>query len=327
MPAPVSVVMPILNEERHLRAAVHRVLAQEYPGELEVLLAVGPSTDRTLQIAHEMAAEDPRIKVLDNPTGHTPSGLNIAINAAQHDIVVRVDGHGELSEGYIATAVRTLEETGASNVGGLMDAHGDTPLTEAIAAAYNSRLGLGGGGFHLADTPAGPADTVFLGAFKKSALEAMGGYDEHFQRAQDWELNYRLRRAGHLVYFTPDLRVIYHPRNSLKALARQFFRTGQWRREVIRRYPETASPRYLAPPFAVAGAAGGAIGGVMGLLLRNRALTALVALPLVYFGFLGAATVAMPRVSTSARLRLPLVLFIMHMCWGAGFLRGVPPQD
>lgn len=319
----VSVVMPVLNEERHLRAAVTRVLDQGYDGPFEVLLAVGPSSDRTRAIADELAASHPAVRVLDNPTGFTPAGLNIAIAAARHEVIVRVDGHGELSPGYIDTAVRLLEETGAANVGGLMDARGTTPLTEAIAAAYNSRVGLGGGGFHLASTPPGPAQTVFLGVFRRDVLHEIGGFDESLHRAQDWELNYRLRRAGHLVYFSPDLRVVYRPRDSIRALAKQFFRTGQWRREVIRRHPDTASMRYLVPPLAVAGITSGLILGLIGLALRSKLLTLAVLVPLSYIAFLVAATATMANVTGRARLRVPLVLAVMHLSWGAGFLRGL----
>ncbi|MDO5676983.1 MAG: glycosyltransferase family 2 protein [Propionibacteriaceae bacterium] len=317
--------MPIRNEEAHLRAAVERVIGQGYEGDLEILLAVAPSSDRTREIADELAAADPRIRVLDNPKGFTPVGLNIAIQAARHDVIVRVDGHGELSPGYISTAVRLLEETGAANVGGLMDAQGTTPLSEAIAAAYNSKLGLGGGGFHIEDTPAGPADTVFLGVFRKDVLDSVGGFDESLHRAQDWELNYRLRAAGHLVYFSPELRVVYRPRNSYRALLKQFFTTGQWRREVARRHPDTLSLRYLAPPLAVAGVGGGFAVGLLGLVLRSRLLTAALVAPLVYLAFLTAATATM-EVTPRARLHLPLVLGIMHMAWGYGFIKGLPER-
>lgn len=323
MSSSVSVVMPVRNEERHLRSAVQRVLDQGYPGELELIVAVGPSEDRTKAIAEELAAADRRVVVLDNPTGFTPAGLNIALNAARHPVVVRVDGHGELSDGYIATAVDLLEETGAANVGGLMDARGTSPLSQAVAAAYNSKLGLGGGGFHLAETPAGPADTVFLGVFRRDVLREIGGFDESLHRAQDWELNYRLRQAGHVVYFSPELRVVYRPRDSFTALARQFYTTGQWRREVVRRHPDTLSLRYLAPPVAVSGIVLGVVGGLLGLILRSKLLTAMFVAPAVYAAFLCAATATMPGLTPAARLRLPAVLAVMHIAWGAGFIKGI----
>lgn len=319
----VSVVMPVRDEEPHLAVAVQRVLAQDHDGELEVVIAVGPSKDRTAQIANELAKEHPEVVVVENPTGYTPAGLNIAIAAANHDVIVRVDGHGELSDGYIARAVELLETTGAANVGGIMDAQGTTPLERAIAAAYNSPFGLGGGGFHVKDTPAGPADTVFLGVFRRDALESVGGFDESFHRAQDWELNFRLRKAGFIVWFSPELRVIYRPRSSYTALARQFYRTGSWRREVIRRYPQTASVRYLAPPIALTGFAGGLLGGLVGLLSRNRLLTFALLAPATYMLFLLVATASIDA-DKEARLRLPLVLAVMHGCWGAGFLRAKP---
>ena len=324
MSTAVSVIMPVRNEEKHLRAAVQRVLDQRYEGDLEILLAVAPSTDLTREIAEGLADEDSRVVVLDNPAGVTPAGLNVAIAAARHPVIVRVDGHGELSPGYIGRAVALLQETGAANVGGLMDAQGTTPLSEAIAAGYNSPLGLGGGGFHLAETPAGPADTVFLGVFRADVLREIGGFDESLHRAQDWELNYRLRRAGHLVYFSPDLQVVYRPRDSVSALARQFYRTGQWRREVIRRHPDTASLRYLAPPLTVVGTGGGLVLGLLGLVLRSRVLTAALIAPTVYVAFVGAATASMGHLRPAARLRMPIVLTIMHLAWGAGFIHGRP---
>ncbi|WP_093250069.1 glycosyltransferase family 2 protein [Tessaracoccus oleiagri] len=322
-PMSVSVVMPVRNEEQHLEAAVARVLSQDYDGELEVILAVGPSEDATLAIAQRLADADARVRVVDNPSGYTPSGLNRAIEAARHDVIVRVDGHGELSPGYIRRAVELLERTGAANVGGVMDAVGRTPFERAVAAAYNSPYGLGGGGFHHRDTPEGPADTVFLGVFRREVLEEVGGYDEGMHRAQDWELNYRLRSAGHVVYFSPDLHVTYRPRSTFRALASQFYLTGRWRREVVRRYPETASLRYLAPPIAVAGGFGGLGAGLVGLALRHRLLGLLLFVPLVYVVFNLYASTKIPT-DAAARLRLPFVLAVMHTCWGLGFLRGAP---
>src|SRR4029453_4523297 len=145
----VSVVMPVLNEERHLEPAISRVLDQENPGELEVILAVGPSSDRTHEIADALAATDPRIHVVDNPAARTPTALNLGIAASTHKIIVRVDGHGKLTNGYIRRAVELLEETGAANVGGVMDAQGTTPFEQAGPIAHTTPPGLGGGVSHL----------------------------------------------------------------------------------------------------------------------------------------------------------------------------------
>lgn len=326
---PVSVVMPVLNEEKHLRESVYGVLGQSYDGDVEIILALGPSTDSTNEIAKELTAESNRIILVDNPKGATPVGLNLAVEAAHHEIVVRVDAHTKLPDNYISEMVKLLQETGAANVGGLMDAQGETPFEKAVAAAYNSRLGLGGGSFHLKDTPEGPAETVFLGVYRKTALEAMGGFNESLIRAQDWELNYRLRKAGYLVWLSPEFRVTYRPRSTVKALARQFFKTGQWRREIIFENPDTARLRYLVPPTAVAAIAVSIVLGILGALIGNKTLKRVGSIiPLSYLSAItiGSATLK-KKLEPNVRLRLPLVLAVMHICWGTGFLKGVDPKE
>ena len=320
----VSVVMPVRNEERHLESSVRRVLEQDYAGELEVILAVGPSSDRTREIAAELAQQDPRLRVVDNPAGRTPHALNLAIAAARFDIIVRVDGHGELADGYVGRAVELLRATGAANVGGVMDAQGETPFEEAVACAYSTRIGLGGSTFHLESSPPGPADTVFLGAFRKQAITAVGGFDETMWRAQDWELNYRLRQAGEVIWFSPDLKVTYRPRSSLGALVAQMYVTGKWRREVVRRHPETAGRRYLAAPVAVAGIGLGTVAGLLGRLTGSRLLNLGFAAPLGYAVLILVGSALAPRsVSWPARVRLPVVLAATHLSWGTGFLVGL----
>ena len=309
---PVSVVVPVLNEARHLREAVEQILGQSYPGELEVVLALGPSTDATDAVAAELAAADPRVHTVSNPTGRTPSGLNAAIAASTHPVVVRVDGHGLLAPDYIATAVRLLEQTGAANVGGVMAAEGTTDFTRAVATAMRSVFGVGGARFHTGGQ-AGPADTVYLGVFRREVLDDLGGYDESFLRAQDWELNHRIRSAGHLVWFTPELSVTYRPRSSLKALARQYFHYGRWRRVVMRQHPGTANLRYLAAPLVVLACAAGLAAVPLtpwGLVLPGGYLV----------GLLGAAALTARGLSMRSALALPAVYATMHLSWGVGFL-------
>lgn len=313
----VSVIMPILNEERHLGDAIRRVLAQGYPGPLELVLAIGPSRDATQRVADDFAVSDPRIRVVANPSGRTPDALNAAVRAARHDVIVRVDGHAELCDGYLRTAVTELERTGAVNVGGIMDAQGSTPFERAVAAAMTSRLGVGSARFHVGGG-AGPADTVYLGVFRRETLLSAGGYDSHFARAQDWELNHRLRQAGGTVWFTPQLRVTYRPRPNLGALARQYYEYGRWRRVVATRHT-TINPRYLAPPTMVLATAAAAALAVLGR--RSPRARAALAVPLLYAAGVTAGGLAVGRgEEPRVRVALPAVLATMHWSWGIGFL-------
>src|SRR4051794_23587561 len=218
----VSVVMAVLNEEKHLSDAVTAILEQDYPADLEVVIALGPSRDRTDEIADKLAATHPQVHIVRNLSGRTPTGLNLAARKARHPVIARVDGHSLLPPSYLKTAIALLESAGADNVGGIMAAEGVTAYEQAVAKAMTTRLGVGPAAFHHGGKE-GPAETVYLGVFRRDTLLRLGGYDETFVRAQDWELNYRIRHSGGLVYFSPDLRVTYRPRGKAAALATQYY--------------------------------------------------------------------------------------------------------
>ena len=306
----VSVILPVLNEEHYLANAVNAILRQDFKGPIEVILAIGPSKDRTLQIAEGLAAADSRVKIVENPTGRTAAGLNLAIANSIYPIIVRVDGHANIPDDYISIAVELLRTTGAVNVGGVMAAEGHTPFECAVASAMRSPLGVGAAKFHTGGS-AGESDTVYLGVFKREAINAIGGFDEHFTRAQDWELNFRLRKNGGKIYFDPRLIVTYRPRRSLAALAKQYFEYGRWRRVVARTHKGTINLRYLAPPFTVLGTVTSLIGGFFAPLLFIPAA--------VYGSFLILASLVVGK-SMQERFYLPAILFTMHMSWGIGFI-------
>ena len=324
---PVSVVMPVRNEERHLAEAVRHVLGQDYPGEFELVLAVGPSSDRTEQIARDLAAAQPRLTVVPNPTGQIPAALNAAVRVARHAVIARMDGHALMPSGYLATAVAALTETGAADVGGVMAAVGVTTFQQAVAWAMTSKAGVGSAAFHTGGG-AGPADSVYLGIYHREAIERAGGWDEGMLRAEDWDLNYRIRAGGGRIWFTPDLRVTYRPRASVRTLVAQYFHYGRWRRVIVREHPETASFRYRAPPVAAALVTVGLLAGLAGLAalaaggpVAAQWLTAGLAIPVLYLAGVTAVAAALARgVPPRVRARIPLVLAAMHMAWGAGFL-------
>src|SRR5215472_262027 len=325
--SPVSVIMPVRNEARHLKDAVRHVLGQDYPAGIEVVLAVGPSRDATLEIAEALAAADPRVTVVPNPSGLRPSANNLAIKASRCPIVARVDGHALIPPGYLQLAVQTLQETGADDVGGIMAAEGVTPFEKAVAWAMTSPAGVGSAAFHTGGR-AGPVDSVYLGVYRRTALEQVGGYDESYLIAEDWEMNHRIRQGGGLIWFQPKLRVTYRPRATVRALAAQYYHYGRWRRVVARQHAGTINLRYLAPPAAVlAMAAGlaaglaGLLGGVAGLVPALSWLTLGFAVPVTYLaGVLAVTAAAARKLRPGVLARLPIVLATMHVCWGVGFL-------
>jgi len=307
----ISVILPVLNEEKYLEDAVKAILAQRYDGKIEVILAVAPSVDKTAEIAQRLHINDPRVVIVENPTGRTAAGLNLAIAQSNYSIIVRVDGHSNIPENYCQLVSEILESTGAVNVGGVMAAQGQSLFERSVARAMRSPLGVGASRFHTGGN-AGEVDTVYLGAFRKEALIAIGGFDERFTRAQDWELNFRLRQAGGVVYFDPRLVVTYRPRSTVKALSRQYFEYGRWRRVVSRRHQGTINYRYLAPPFTVAAT-------TLSLLLGWLISPVLFTPAVVYAVFILIASVLIGK-SAGEILCLPTILLTMHISWGLGFL-------
>ncbi len=319
--------MPVLNEAGYLEAAVASILDQDYPGEVELVLALGPSTDGTAAIVEKLLKRDPRIRVVENAGMDIPIGLNLAIVASRFPIIIRVDAHTELAPGYTARGVSALERTGAASLGGIMVATGKPGFQAAVAQAYNSRFGLGGGAYHGETAAEGPAESAYMGIFRRDVLDQVGGFDETLRRGEDWELNYRLRKAGHLVWLDPGLRVTYWPRSTAAKLARQFRATGIWRGELVRRLGRGNSLRFFAPPILLVNllVAGifvplhltGLFSGWLGWI------TALAYLgPLAYLGLLIVAAVS-SKGSLADRLRFAGVLAIMHHSWGAGFIAGL----
>ncbi len=307
----ITVILPILNEEADLQNCISAILQQDYAGEIEIILALGPSKDKTNQIAQNLAAADKRIKLVNNPTGQTAKGLNLAIAESSFEIICRIDGHSEISNSYLKTAVSIMQEKGAVNVGGLMHADGQSGLQRTIAQAMRSKLGVGASKFHTGGK-AGPSDTVYLGTFKKSAILAAGGFDERYIRAQDWELNHRMRAQGGLIWFDPRLVVTYRPRKSLSKLAKQYFQYGRWRRVISRQHPKTTNFRYLAPPVALVINLLSVVFGV--LVAKIFFLPVLIYMTILIIGglFIGR--------NIADKLLMPIVFATMHLSWGAGFI-------
>jgi hypothetical protein len=222
----------------------------------------------------------------------------------------------------------TLDRVRAANVGGVMKADGRSPFQRAVARAYNSPIGLGGGAYH-GGTHEGEAESAYLGVMRREVLEEVGLFDETIRRGEDWELNLRIRRAGYRVWFDPSLAVTYWPRESWTRLVRQFSATGRWRGELVRRYGRGNSVRFFAPPALVMSLA---LSVVVGVLQATGALTgwwalaaSAVYLPVIAYALLVIVVAMGPGGGRGWRDKLwtLAVLPTMHLSWGTGFIVGV----
>lgn len=305
----VSVIIPARNEAAHIDRCVRSILSQLAPGELEVIVADGESTDDTRELALAAGA-----RVVGNPLRRTPSGLNRALAAARGEVILRFDAHAEMPPGYVAACLRALEETvGAVNVGGWREPRGTGPWGRATSAALSSRFGVGNA--RIWCRPArGEArrdvETVPLGCWQASVLREIGGWNEEYARNQDFELNLRLRRAGGRVIFDPAIWSIYHPRESLRGLVKQYWGYGVFKGRMFAEDPFTVQPRQLAPLMLLAMLALAATSRPAGRIARVGTAG--------YVSLLGA--VALQRRAGS---RTVPVLAAMHLAWAFGVIFGL----
>lgn len=324
----VSFVMPVLNEASYLESAVSSILSQEYSGQKELVIALGPSVDSTNEIAAALAENDSRIVLVDNPAGRTPVALNLAIQASSQPVVIRVDAHSEIPVDYTQRGVETLFRVGAHDVGGLMDAKGRTPVQRGIAAAYHSKFGFGGPAYH-SGAPEGESESAYLGIFRREVFENVGYYNEEMWRAQDWELCLRIRQAGFKVWFDPELKVGYYPRETYKALVSQSFASGTWRGEIARRFPEGKSLRHDLPPALLFGIGAGILSTIIKPLLPETTPTVLRGLmtltqigPIAYLALCTAAGLASKAETFKEKLLTAVSFPMIHLPWAAGYIKG-----
>jgi succinoglycan biosynthesis protein ExoA len=315
----VSVVVPVYNEERFILACLESVLAQDYPADrFEVIVADGGSTDRTRDIVGSIAIHHPNVRLIDNPGRTQAAGLNLAIKASRGQFIARQDGHAEWTRHHLRRSVELLVDSGADNVGGRADGVGHRASGRAIACAMRSPFGVGGARFRYSERVEEVA-TVFPGTFRRSAFERVGLFDEAYPPHEDYELNHRIRAAGGRILYSPDIPTRYHVRDSVTALARQYFRYGRAKVRVARRSPGVVRPYHLAAPALVAAVP---VAAVLAASRRGRRLDA------SGFAFYAAACIAAgwragAGEPLGVRVRVPGMFAVLHVAWGLGFWAGV----
>jgi len=316
----VSVIIPIRNEEKFISRCLQSVVDQDYPTDrMEVLVVDGGSEDRSPEIVAEFSSRYPMIRLLDNPKLNAPAGLNLGIREARGDIIVRVDGHCWLEPAYVSQCVRSIQETGADNVGGLMQAVGQDYVGQVIALAINSFFGSGGSKFHYASKEQ-YVDTVYLGAFRRRVFDKVGFFNEELMRNQDYELNYRIRAAGGKIFLSPAIRSSYYGRSILRELWHQYFQYGFWKLEMIQIHPRSVRPRHLVGPLFVFSLF------ATGLLsLAHRGFFNLFLLAILSYLLVSLLSTLLIAHGKGWRYfpLLPVAFAVMHFGWGLGFLWGL----
>lgn len=316
----VSVVVPCRNEHDYIIPFLKSVLSQNYNSDLlEVVVADGESDDGTSELIQSFVKEHKNVQLLVNHKRTTPHGLNIAIKSASGEVIVRMDVHTKYSEDYIAFCVETLLNTKAENVGGPWQAIGTSYVQKAIALAFQSPFSSGGAGSHDVNYE-GEVDSVYLGCWYKSALLDIGMFDEELVRNQDDELNYRIKKAGGIIWQTPKIKSWYFPRGSILALFRQYRQYGYWKVRVIQKHNMPASFRHIVPALFLF---------ILLLLVLSSPfslyafwLFLFVSLLYVVLNMIASAITCIDR---SNRVYFPLMPFIFsayHFGYGIGFFQG-----
>lgn len=312
----VTVVLPVRNEACHLSSCLTALLSQTYPADrLEILVVDGCSEDDTRRIAMDVASLEPRMRVLDNDGRLAARALNIGIKAAKGEIIVRVDGHTIVPPEYVAECVSALQATGADVVGGPRTIVGESFWGRCIALALRSPF-ASPARFHR-QTAMAQVDSVFLGAFLRATLLRVGLFAVDLSWNEDYELNYRIRRAGGQIWSTPRLASTYYVRETLPALARQYWGYGRGKAMVLGRHPRSGAVRHVVAPLFVLALAGVVILAGRG---EKRPLTCVFgAYAVAAACFAVRAVAGYERAQPSAVV--VFVLFpVVHVAWGAGLL-------
>jgi succinoglycan biosynthesis protein ExoA len=312
----ISVLIPVRNEEALLGQTLATIRPQELDEAVEFLFLDGRSTDRTRAILERAAAEDPRIRVIDNAKRTIPSALNLGLRLARGRLIARMDAHTLYPPGYLATGIARLDRGDVACVTGPAVAVGVDDQSRRVALALSSWLGTGGAEFRSALRRALEVERGFGGIWHRSTLEAQDGWDERWQVNEDAELSIRIRRSGGMIVCLPEMTAMYVPRTSILSLARQYWRYGHYRARTTERHPGSLEHSRMLPPGLV-------LAVLVSVAGRGRLAGAARALVGAYLGLVALASIALawPR-NRRDSLALPPIFIAMHLSWGTGFLAG-----
>lgn len=320
----VSLVIPVRNEEEYIGECLDSVFANHYPKDkLELIVVDGRSNDRTRDIVKDYKKrKGPEVNLLDNPEKIVPTAMNIGIEAATGEVILRIDGHSYVAKDFIANSVENLQEhSEVEAVGGPVEPilnENTVDRQRAIALALDSPVASGSSRFSGKE---GYVTTVSFGAYRAEVFDRYGDFDERFVRTQDYELNYRIVRSGGKIYMNPKIESYYYPRGSFGGLWSQYFQFGFWKTKVVKKYGELVSWGNLLPSIFYILLL---LLGVVGVFV-NPALWLFAAALGGYI--IVVSSFALAKVGQSRRLNLltevVIALLTIHLSFALGFIKGL----
>lgn len=319
----ISIIVPMLNEAEHVDRFVADVAAQDFEGDVELIVADGGSMDASVERLRAAASRHGvPLVVLENRARWASQGLNMCIGHAKGELFVRLDCHSRYPNDYLRRCAEVAEaEPDAAVVGGIVVPQGRTSIERAVACAMDGPFGGIGWMRGTEQAIRRDSDTVTYGAFRPETFRKVGLFDESLLRNQDDEFSNRVRLAGGRIVLDSAIRVFYTPRGSLVGVSRQYFEYGFWKVAVMRKHRRIISARSLAPPLFVAS-----------LLVLSPAAVWLSAARRVLFGELalyagsalvfGAASLRRRDEPWSLLPRVVAVFPTFHLAYGVGMIQG-----
>lgn len=317
----VSILIPVRNEVKYIERCLHSVLSQNYSqNKIEILIADGLSTDGTREILSQIKAENENVHLYDNPKKIVPTGMNILLQHAKGQVLIRVDGHCMIENDYVSRCVEHLKRDGVDGVGGPMQSIGEDFLSESVSIAMSSKFGVGNSSFRTEKGKTKLVDTVPFPAYTKEIINKIGLYDEELVRNQDDEYNYRLRKQGGRLLLADDVRSTYFTRSTLKGLWRQFLQYGFWKVRVFQKHPSQMSARQFMPAILIVGL----IISLTFSLIFDWGWWLIVGISSIYLLAVGFFSLINTHKGGLRRwVNLCASYMIMHIGYGIGFLKGL----
>ncbi|HKW63896.1 MAG TPA: glycosyltransferase family 2 protein [Candidatus Acidoferrum sp.] len=320
----VTVIVPCRNEEKHIARCLESILVNDYPKDrMEILVLDGMSEDQTREIVASYAEKYAGIRLVDNPKKHIPAAMNMGIQNARGETVIKMDAHSTYQSNHISLCVGYQKKYEAQNVGGVcrMVPGAETAMAKAIVLGLGHRFGSGNANVKVGVDKPTWSDTTAFGCFKRELFERIGTYDENLLSSSDLDLNQRIQAAGGGILIAPDVVIQYAADANLQAFRRHIFADGVWVSYVMKFRKKAWSWRHWVPAAFVLSLLGSlALGAVYPVFL--------------WLGLATAGVYASASLAVSAQIAvrerdaryvflLPTVFAVRHFAHGAGTLFGL----